>query len=108
MYSVQSLVETCKDAGFESRIYEPINEDAYIEQLISLVNSNHTPIVFFDLDLSWSSRYGFPEIGTGENEHAAVVVGYYKTKWDETRFIVTHWDEYFDFDNDDEYDQEYD
>ena len=98
MYSVQSLVETCKDAGFESRIYEPINEDAYIEQLISLVNSNHTPIVFFDLDLSWSSRYGFPEIGTGENEHAAVVVGYYKTKWDETRFIVTHWDEYFDFD----------
>lgn len=98
MYSVQSLVETCKDAGFESRIYEPTNEDQYIEQLISSVNDNHTPIVFFDMNSSWSLRYGLPQIGTGENEHAAVVVGYYKTEWDETRFIVTHSNKYFDFD----------
>ncbi len=98
MYSIESLIKTCNSAGYEAETYAPYNEDEYILQLQNLIDKNLAPMVFFDLDLTPMDRYGFPRIGDGENEHAAVVVGYYKNEYDETRFVVNHWGEYFDFD----------
>lgn len=97
VYCIEMLHKICADAGFESKVYEPFNEDAYILQLQELIDNNLAPIVFFDMDLS-DERRGLPYIGDGKNEHASVVVGYYKNQCDETRFIVTQWNCYYDFD----------
>ncbi|WP_035892229.1 hypothetical protein, partial [Legionella oakridgensis] len=63
-----------------------------------VVDKNLAPVVFYDLDRTPGERYGFPRIGDGSNEHGATVVAYYKTESDETRFIVTMWGRYYDFD----------
>jgi hypothetical protein len=97
MYSLGSLFKTCVSAGYKPESYGPANEDEYIEKLIQLVNERLAPVVFFDVTLG-GERSGFPRIGDGTNEHAAVVMAYYKTAWDETRFIVTHWGRVYDFD----------
>lgn len=97
MYSVQSLVETAKDAGFLLSVYSYTNEDEYIQCLMRLVDRNLPPMVFFDMEKS-DDRYGLPYIGDGSNEHAAVVVGYYKNCFDDPHFIVTFWNEFFDID----------
>ena len=97
MYSVQSLVATAKEAGFDMDVFSHTNEDDYIEQLKILVDKNLAPMVFYDLDRA-RCREGFPYIGDGRNEHAAVVVGYYKNCFDETHFIVTFWNKFYDFD----------
>ena len=97
VYSIEMLRKTCSDAGFESEVYSPGNTDDYVRTLEELVNANQAPMVFFDMDLG-KERYGLPYIGDGNNEHASVVVGYYKNELDETHFIVTQWGRYYDFD----------
>lgn len=97
VYSLNMLEKICSDAGFESSSYATLNQDEYILQLEKLINKNKVPIVFFDMDLS-EKRRGLPYIGQGENEHAAVVVAYYKNDADETRFIMSFWNQYYDFD----------
>ena len=98
MYSLESLVATCHSSGFAAEISTPYNEDDYILALQTFIDRNLAPLVFFDLDLTEGDRQGFPYIGDGRNEHAAVAVAYYKNEYDETRFIVSHWEQYYDFD----------
>ena len=96
VYSIEMLRKTCFDAGYESKIYDPGNEDDYIKQLERLIDVNYAPIVFYDVDMS-EARNGLPSISDGTNEHACVVVGYYKDHSDETHFIITQWGYYYDF-----------
>lgn len=98
MYSLESLLTTCQSVGYAATHYAPSNEDEYITQLETLIDENFAPMIFFDVDLEPGQRYGHPHIGTGKNEHAAVVVGYYKNQYDETHFIVAQCGRYFDFD----------
>ncbi|WP_133128115.1 hypothetical protein [Legionella nagasakiensis] len=98
VYSLEMLLAICHDAGFSATTYAPFNEDEYILQVSQLVDKNLAPVVFYDLDKTPGERYGFPRIGDGSNEHGATVVAYYKTQYDETRFIVTMWGRYYDFD----------
>lgn len=98
MYSLETLIATCHDAGFIAESYAPYNEDDYISQLEELLDKHLTPMIFFDINLTPGEREGFPQIAEGSNEHAAMVVGYYKNKYDETHFIVTFWNNYYDFD----------
>jgi hypothetical protein len=96
MYSIESLLGTCQQAGYDAEFYAPNREEEYITQLENLVNQNLAPMVFFDLERTSKNRNGQPMIGTGVNEHAATVVGYYRTKYDETHFIVTQWGFFYD------------
>lgn len=98
IYSLNQLVSICEYADFEATTYAPYNEDDYIKQICGLVEKNLAPMVFFDVDLTSGERYGCPSIGEGKNEHAALVVGYYKNQQDEVRFLVCQWDSYYDFD----------
>jgi hypothetical protein len=95
VYSIEMLRKTCSDAGFESEMHTPETPDDYIKTLEKLVDANQAPMVFFDMDRS-DERYGLPYMGDGSNEHATVVVGYYKIK-DQTHFIVNQWGVYYDF-----------
>lgn len=97
VYSLELLKKVCHKAGFESESYQSLNTDEYILHLEMLIDKNNAPIVFYDASLD-GSRFGFPAIGDGNNEHAGVVVGYYKNEEDETHFIVSIWNSYFDFD----------
>ena len=97
VYSLEMLRQTCFDAGYESAVCAPQNTDDYVKELENLVDRNLAPIVFFDMDLS-KKRHGLPYIGDGSNEHASVVLGYYRNTSDETHFIVTQWGRYYDFD----------
>lgn len=96
VYSIEMLRKTCFDAGYESKIYDPGNTDDYITTLERIVDDNYAPIVFYDMNAS-EDRFGTPYIGDGSNEHACVVMGYYKDKADETHFIITQWGYYYDF-----------
>ena len=98
MYSLQSLIRTCNSAGFEAETFAPYNEDDYILELQKLIDRNLAPMVFFDVDITSGPRCGLSRIGDGKNEHSSVIVAYYKTAFDETRFIMTHWGQYYDFD----------
>ncbi len=80
-------MSVCRTAGFKAEAYAPNHEEDYIKTLITLVDDNQAPIVFFDLDKSWD----------GQNEHAAVVVGYYHNQSGETHFIITQFGLYYDF-----------
>lgn len=98
MYSLESLVKTSADAGYNVKTFTPFNEDEYIRQLELLINQNLVPIIFYELDITPGERYGYPMIGNGKNEHAGTVVAYYKNDEDETRFIVNTWGKYYDYD----------
>ena len=98
MYSVESLLMTCRAAEYEAEYYAPGEEDSYIQQLKILIDQGFSAMVFFDLDATPGSRHGKPRIGDGRNEHAAVAIGYYTDANEEIHFIVTHWDRFFDFD----------
>lgn len=96
VYSIEMLRKIIQDAGFVSTAFSTTNVDEYIEVLQNYLDINQSSIVFFDLDQSYE-RHGFPYIGDGKNEHACTVIGYYKTHCDETRFIISQWDKYYDF-----------
>jgi hypothetical protein len=98
MYSLESLVKTSADAGYNVRTFAPFNEDEYVRQLEQLIDQNLVPIVFYELNITPGERYGYPMIGDGKNEHAGTVVAYYKNEEDETRFIINTWGQYYDYD----------
>lgn len=98
MYSLESLVKTSADAGYNVRTFAPFNEDEYVRQLEQLIDQNLVPIIFYELDITPGERYGYPMIGDGKNEHSGTVVAYYKNEEDETRFIIDTWGQYYDYD----------
>ncbi|WP_133131340.1 hypothetical protein [Legionella yabuuchiae] len=98
VYSAEMLQRICEEAGFVGEFYNPYNEDEWIETVCLLIDKNLAPIIFYDVDTSPTERKGYARIGDGKNEHAATVVGYYRTELDETRFILTLWGDYYDMD----------
>ncbi|MDI1351736.1 MAG: hypothetical protein PSV35_03050 [bacterium] len=97
VYSLEMLQAICSRSGYESEVYSPFNPDEYIRQLEMLIDANLAPMVFYDLCLD-QDRFGLPTIGDGKNEHAGVILGYYKNECDETHFIVSQWNNCWDFD----------
>ena len=98
IYTINQLLSICQDAQYTAEYFAPNNEEDYVSQLKSLVEIGLTPIVFFDANLELGLREGFPKIGDGEDEHAAIVIGCYTNEENDTRFLVTQWGEFFDFD----------
>lgn len=94
VYSLDTLRTVCEAAGFDSDAYMADEAEIYLAKLVELIEQNKAPIVFFDLDLTTYRPY----IGRGENEHAAVIAAYYKDGANKTRFIVTQWNNYYDYD----------
>lgn len=94
MYSVEALLKVCLAVQYQPRAFKFLDEKQYIETLKQLTLKNLASIVFFDVQ----KEGGIPYMGDGKNEHAAIVCGCYTNANDETRFIVTHWGCFFDFD----------
>lgn len=97
MYSIESLTKTAQDSGYISTVYAPYDEYEYIRQLEKIIEENKMPIIFYDIDLNPGDNFQHPYLGDGKNEHAAIIVGFYKTFSDETHFIVMQYNEFYDF-----------
>lgn len=97
LYSTEAFQHIVKQTSFECHMPQPFNEDQYITEIENLINANKSTIVFFDVNIKDKDRYGYPQIGDGENEHSGVIVGYYRTAYDETHFIVHSWGGFYDF-----------
>lgn len=100
IYSMHQLTELAKRLGYPSITYRATSPDDYLVKLTEWIDTGNAVVVFYEMDRRHDhDRYSYPAISHGEeNEHAIVVVGYYRTEFDEVRLIVKNWDEYYDMD----------
>ncbi|MCE5293414.1 MAG: hypothetical protein LLF94_02215 [Chlamydiales bacterium] len=87
IYDPEYLVQLAKNYGFASAKAVQCSSNRYIETLKELLDSNHAPIVFFDVD----PMTGAPVLLKSLNEHAAVCVGYFLSMEDKCYFTLVHW-----------------
>ncbi len=100
IYSLHQLTALAKHLAFPSVTYKAFNEDDYLAHLTALIDIGQPAVVFYEVDRDMrSGHYAHPAISKGEeNEHAILVVGYYRTAFDEVKLIVKNWDEYYEVD----------
>ena len=91
IYSAKTLTALAYDNGYEnSTIFTLDSKDDYLAKIISLINAGEAPIIFYDVDLD-----GNPTKMRSNREHAAVVVGYFISKFNELGLIITQWGSYY-------------
>jgi len=70
--------------------------NAYIQFLQNNIDNDVCSIIFFDAENQEQSRIGGPRLnGNGDNEHAAIVLGYHMDNDENVFFILGHWGKYF-------------
>lgn len=87
VYSPQFLVEIAKNYGFQSTCVVNPSREGYISMLKEMIDSEHAPIVFFDVAM----KTGMPIKLGSKQEHAAICVGYFYNLKNELFFTLLHW-----------------
>ncbi|KTC91249.1 hypothetical protein [Fluoribacter dumoffii] len=91
IYSASTLAALAADNGFiNSSIYTENQFEHYVERIISAINKDEAPIIFYDIDPA-----GEPAYFSSNREHAVVVAGYFISKERELCFIISQWGKYY-------------